>query len=147
MNPDVLAAGTYFEDAVAITRQLKELYVNPKMFAVTLKEVIFWSSTRGVGGEAAQFVYGPAQWEAELVTLRAGGLIPIARQHPGASRIRRVLPGRVSRRRAVLSLRLGVRLVPGARGSHQTRGFSRRRQGQERHSHDGPEHRLWRLQG
>ena len=25
-----------------------------------------------------------AQWEAELVTLRAGGLIPIARQYPGA---------------------------------------------------------------
>jgi ABC-type branched-subunit amino acid transport system substrate-binding protein len=29
--------------------------------------------------------YGSSQWEAELVTLRAGGLIPIARQYPGAS--------------------------------------------------------------
>ena len=35
-NPDVLAAGTYFDDAVAITRQLRELNVNPKMFAVTV---------------------------------------------------------------------------------------------------------------
>jgi branched-chain amino acid transport system substrate-binding protein len=35
-------------------------------------------------GRGAEFVYGPSQWEAELVTLRAGGLIPIARQYPGA---------------------------------------------------------------
>ncbi len=81
-NPDVLAAGTTFDDSVAITRQLRELNVNPKMFAVT------------VGGDfpqfyrildrGAEFVYGPTQWESQLVTLRAGGLIPIARQYPGA---------------------------------------------------------------
>jgi branched-chain amino acid transport system substrate-binding protein len=35
-------------------------------------------------GRTAEFVYGPSQWEPELVTLRAGGLIPIARQYPGA---------------------------------------------------------------
>jgi branched-chain amino acid transport system substrate-binding protein len=35
-------------------------------------------------GRSAEFVYGPSQWERELVTLRAGGLIPIARQYPGA---------------------------------------------------------------
>jgi branched-chain amino acid transport system substrate-binding protein len=35
-------------------------------------------------GRGAEFVYGPSQWEAELVALRAGGLIPIARQYPGA---------------------------------------------------------------
>ena len=35
-------------------------------------------------GRAAEFVYGPAQWQPELVTLRAGGLVPIARQYPGA---------------------------------------------------------------
>jgi branched-chain amino acid transport system substrate-binding protein len=35
-------------------------------------------------GRAAEFVYGASQWEPELVTLRAGGLIPIARQYPGA---------------------------------------------------------------
>src|SRR5438876_11349098 len=35
-NPDVLAAATYFDDAVALTRQMKELNVNPKMFGVTV---------------------------------------------------------------------------------------------------------------
>jgi branched-chain amino acid transport system substrate-binding protein len=35
-------------------------------------------------GRAAEFVYGPSQWEPELVMLRAGGLVPIARQYPGA---------------------------------------------------------------
>src|SRR5215470_1279248 len=35
-NPDVIAAATYFDDAVAITRQMRELNVNPKMFAVTV---------------------------------------------------------------------------------------------------------------
>ncbi|HET9481315.1 MAG TPA: ABC transporter substrate-binding protein, partial [Candidatus Polarisedimenticolia bacterium] len=35
-------------------------------------------------GRDAEFVYGASQWEPELVTLRAGGLIPIARQYPGA---------------------------------------------------------------
>jgi len=81
-NPDVLAAGTYFDDAVAIARQLRELGVNPKMFAVTVGGDFpeFYQILR----RNAEFIYGPSQWEAELVTLRAGGLIPIARQYPGA---------------------------------------------------------------
>ena len=81
-NPDVLAAGTPFEDAVTITRQLRDLDVNPKMFAVTVGVDLpqFYQLLR----RGAEFVYGPSQWEAELVTLRAGGLIPIARQYPGA---------------------------------------------------------------
>jgi branched-chain amino acid transport system substrate-binding protein len=81
-NPDVLAAGTYFEDAVAIVRQLKALNVNPRMFAATVGVDLpkFYEAL----GRDAEFVYGPSQWEAELVTLRAGGLIPIARQYPGA---------------------------------------------------------------
>jgi branched-chain amino acid transport system substrate-binding protein len=81
-NPDVLAAATYFEDAVAITRQLKQLDVNPKMFAVTVGGDLlrFYEEL----GRSAEFVYGAAQWEPELVKLRAGGLIPIARQYPGA---------------------------------------------------------------
>ena len=82
-NPDVIAAATYFEDAVAITRKLKELNINPKMFGVTVGgDLPKFHSTLG---SAAEFVYGASQWEAELVTLRAGGLIPIARQYPGAS--------------------------------------------------------------
>jgi branched-chain amino acid transport system substrate-binding protein len=35
-------------------------------------------------GRDAEFVYGTTFWEPELVELRAGGLIPIARQYPGA---------------------------------------------------------------
>jgi len=81
-TPDALGAATYFDDAVAVTRQMKELNLNPRMYAATI----------GVGqpkfyemlGRAAEFVYGPSQWEPEFVTIRAGGLIPIARQYPGA---------------------------------------------------------------
>lgn len=63
-NPDVLGAATYFDDAVAITRQMKELNVNPKLYGVT------------VGGDLpkfyellsknAEFVYGATQWEPTL---------------------------------------------------------------------------------
>ncbi len=81
-NPDVLAAATYFDDAVAITRQSKQLDVNPKMFAVTVGGDLL--KFYEVLGRNAEFVYGAAQWEPELVMLRAGGLIPIARQYPGA---------------------------------------------------------------
>ena len=81
-NPDVLAAGTVFDDAGAITRQLRELNVNPKMFAVTVG--VDYPQFYQLLGRGAEFVYGPSQWEAELVALRAGGLIPIARQYPGA---------------------------------------------------------------
>jgi branched-chain amino acid transport system substrate-binding protein len=94
-NPDVLAAGTYFDDAVAITRQLSKLDVNPRMFAATVgvDSPRFYQAL----GRLAEFVYGPSQWEAELVTLRAGGLIPIARQYPGAREFveshRREFPG------------------------------------------------------
>ena len=82
-NPDVVAAATYFDDAVAITRALKALDINPKLFGVTVGgDLPKFHSTLG---SAAEFVYGGSQWEAELVTLRAGGLIPIARQFPGAA--------------------------------------------------------------
>ena len=82
-NPDVLAAATYFDDAVAITRQLKASNVNPKMFGVTVGGDLpkFYE----VLGRSAEFVYGAAQWEPELVTLlRSGELIPVARRYPGA---------------------------------------------------------------
>ena len=81
-SPDVLAAATYFEDAVAITRHLKELGLNPKMFGVTVGGNL--PKFHETLGRTAEFVYGASQWEPELVTLRAGGLIPIARQYPGA---------------------------------------------------------------
>lgn len=81
-NPDVIAAATYFNDAVAIARQLKASNLNPKMFSVTVGGDLpkFYQQL----GPLAEYVYGAAQWEPELVTLRAGGLIPIARQYPGA---------------------------------------------------------------
>lgn len=81
-NPDALAAATYFNDAVAIARQLKELDVNPRMFGVTVGGDLpkFYEEL----GKAAEFVYGATQWEPQLVTLRAGGIVPIARQYPGA---------------------------------------------------------------
>ena len=48
-------------------------------------------------GYTAEFVYGAAPWAPELVTLRAGGLVPIARQYPGAKEFvesyRREFPG------------------------------------------------------
>jgi len=82
-KPDVVAAATYFDDAVAITRGLKALDINPKLFGVTVGGDLpkFYETL----GRDAEFVYGGSQWLAELVTLRAGGLIPIARQYPGAS--------------------------------------------------------------
>ena len=81
-NPDVIAAATLFEDAIAISRQLKASNVNPKMFGVTVGgDLPKFHTTLG---STAEFVYSAAPWAPELVTLRAGGLIPVARQYPGA---------------------------------------------------------------
>jgi branched-chain amino acid transport system substrate-binding protein len=63
-NPDVIAASTYFDDAVAITRQMKELNVNPKMYGVTVGGDLpkFYDLLR----QNAEYVYGSTQWEASL---------------------------------------------------------------------------------
>src|SRR5215831_7009162 len=63
-NPDILGASTYFDDAVAITRQMKELNVNPKMYGVTVGGDLpkFYELL----GKNAEFVYGASQWEPEL---------------------------------------------------------------------------------
>lgn len=79
-NPDVLAAAAY--ESVTVTRLLKELDINPQMFGGTV-EVAFPNFYEALGRDG-EFVYGASQWEPDLVTLRAGGLIPIARQYPGA---------------------------------------------------------------
>ena len=81
-NPDVLAAGTYYEDAVAITRQLKTLDINPRVFAVTVGGDL--PKFQETLGKSAEYVYGATQWDPGLITLRAGGLIPVGRQYPGA---------------------------------------------------------------
>jgi len=80
---DVVAAATYFDDAVAIVQQMKALGVNTRMTGVTVGGDL--PKFHATLGSAAEFVYGASQWQAELVTLRAGGLIPIARLFPSAS--------------------------------------------------------------
>jgi branched-chain amino acid transport system substrate-binding protein len=94
-NPDVLGGATRFEDAVAITRQMKALGVNPRMVGLTVgvDALKFYEDL----GRDAEFVYGVTPWVPELVELRAGGLIPIARQYPGARELvesyKREFPG------------------------------------------------------
>jgi branched-chain amino acid transport system substrate-binding protein len=63
-NPDIIAAATYFDDAVAITRQMKELNVNPKMFGVTVGGDIpeFYTLLK----QNAEYVYGSTQWDEVL---------------------------------------------------------------------------------
>src|SRR2546430_16099713 len=54
LTPDVLAAATYFDDAVALTRQMRELDINPKAYGVT------------VGGDLPEF-YDTLKTNAEYV--------------------------------------------------------------------------------
>jgi branched-chain amino acid transport system substrate-binding protein len=63
-NPDVLAAATYFDDAVALTRQMKELNVNPRMYGVTVGGDLpeFYDTLK----QNAEFIYGATQWEPTL---------------------------------------------------------------------------------
>ncbi len=63
-NPDVIAAATYFDDAVALTRQMKELAVNPKMFGVTVGGDLpeFYDTLK----QNAEYIYGATQWEHVL---------------------------------------------------------------------------------
>jgi branched-chain amino acid transport system substrate-binding protein len=80
-NPDVLGVGTtIFEDAVAIIRQMKTLNVNSRMVGLGVASPKLYE----VVGRDAEFVYSATTWLPELVEVRAGGLIPIARQYPGA---------------------------------------------------------------
>jgi branched-chain amino acid transport system substrate-binding protein len=63
-NPDIIAAATYFDDAVALTRQMKELAVNPKMFGVTVGGDLpeFYDTLK----QNAEYIYGATQWEHVL---------------------------------------------------------------------------------
>ena len=64
VNPDVLAASTYFDDAVAVTRQMKELNVNPKMYGITVGGDLpeFYDLLK----QNAEYIYGATQWEEAL---------------------------------------------------------------------------------
>jgi branched-chain amino acid transport system substrate-binding protein len=63
-NPDVIAASTYFDDAVAISRQMRELNVSAKMYAVTVGGDLpkFYDLLK----QNAEYVYGSTQWEGTL---------------------------------------------------------------------------------
>ena len=63
-NPEVIAAATYFDDAVALTRQMRELSVNPKMYGVTVGGDLpeFYDTLK----QNAEFIYGATQWESTL---------------------------------------------------------------------------------
>ena len=63
-RPDVLGAATYFDDVVAITRQMKELDVNVKMFGSTVGGDL--PEYYKLLGKTAEFVYGSSQWEPSL---------------------------------------------------------------------------------
>jgi len=64
VNPDVVAASTYFDDAVAITRQMRELNVTPKMYGLTVGGDLpeFYNLLK----QNAEYIYGATQWEASL---------------------------------------------------------------------------------
>ena len=63
-NPDVVAASTYFDDAVAITRQMRELNLNPKMYGLTVGGDLpeFYNLLK----QNAEYIFGATQWEATL---------------------------------------------------------------------------------
>ena len=63
-NPDVFAAATYFDDAVAITRQMRELNVNPRMYGLTVGGDLpeFYDLLK----QNAEYVYGATQWDDQL---------------------------------------------------------------------------------
>ncbi len=82
-SPDVLGAATYFDDAVAITRQMKELNVNPKLYGVTVGGDLpkFYELL----GRNAEYVYGSTQWEPELPYPGAKEFVAAyRREFPGA---------------------------------------------------------------
>ena len=63
-NPDVLGAATYFEDAVAITRQLKALDMNPKMYGADGRRgpPKFYESSAGTRSSSTAPRSGSRSW-------------------------------------------------------------------------------------
>jgi hypothetical protein len=97
-NPDVMAAGTYLLrrcGGLHPTAQRAER--EPEDVRVTIGGALprFYEAL----GRTTEFVYANSMWEAEPVTLRAGGLIPIARHIRGPGSSSRPLPTTLSWRR------------------------------------------------
>src|SRR5262249_39949400 len=61
-NPDVLVASSYFEEAVLIVKQAKQLKLCPKMLALPLGPE-FPDFVKSLGKDA-DYVYGSAWWRA-----------------------------------------------------------------------------------
>ncbi len=63
-NPDMLIGGSYLPDSVLITRQSKELGVNPRLFAFSVgaAQPDFVDSL----GADADYVLGPSMWEPQI---------------------------------------------------------------------------------
>ncbi len=107
--PDVLAAATYFDDVVAITRQMRELDVNVRMFGTTVGGDLpeFYKAV----GRTAEFVYGASQWEPGLA-------------YPGAREFAAVYESEFGRA-ALLSRRRRLRRVHAHGRGHQPDGQPR----------------------
>lgn len=62
VNPDVVYAISYLMDATLITRQMKEIDLNPKMFAGSAAGYSIPEYLEGAG-DAAEYVYTSTMWE------------------------------------------------------------------------------------
>ncbi|HEX2184252.1 MAG TPA: amino acid ABC transporter substrate-binding protein [Chloroflexota bacterium] len=65
-NPDVLVGGSYLPDSVLITRQAKELDLNPKLLAFSVGAAMP-EFIEALGADA-DFIFGPSMWEPALKT-------------------------------------------------------------------------------
>ncbi|GIW10653.1 MAG: branched-chain amino acid ABC transporter substrate-binding protein [Dehalococcoidia bacterium] len=66
LNPDVILGGSYLPDSVLITRQAKELDINPKIWGFSVG-----TATPDYGqnlGRDANYIFGPSMWEPQLKT-------------------------------------------------------------------------------
>lgn len=66
LDPDMLIGGSYLPDSVLITRQAKELGLNPRLYAFSVgaAQPEFVETL----GEDANYVLGPSMWEPEIET-------------------------------------------------------------------------------
>ena len=77
LNPDLVIAAGYFNDQVAMTRQMRELKLNPRMVGMAIGPALpkFFETL----GSSAESIYGASQWEPE-----AAALSHSTERYPGA---------------------------------------------------------------
>jgi branched-chain amino acid transport system substrate-binding protein len=77
LHADALVVASYLDDSIAVTRQMRELKMNPQMFGMAIGPALpKFYETLGVGAES---IYGSSQWEPESATFPAS-----AGEYPGA---------------------------------------------------------------